>query len=400
VDVAPLRCRRTLSEVLGPEPVFVPRPSFSGQDFLRRPRDDPDRHSWTANFLSVLGDLDSVCAVGAATPEALELLSEAGLPHRPRVLEYRDAASYLGLVRSLARRGRRLVLQHIHPANEIPRSAYWIDRKLLGWLNNKANLPRLVPAAYLPQRRVVRRSSLGGLDPSPTRPLVLKVATPWSSGGGIGVAIVRGRQQLRGTAKRLAPSRWVVVERMLPFVRTLCLTYAGNDDGIEFLGAPEQIVDEHGRYEGSWFSDRHPPDEAVEVGREIMTRAVTWGYRGIAGFDCGLLKDGRVVVFDLNFRLCGSTPGLLWFGAAAERWGRAAAVAKNIILTSDHGFPALLSAVHRALRQRHFLPLALMDGQATMGPTASAWARGLVVGATRLQVEARHRRLAAALESR
>jgi hypothetical protein len=284
-------------------------------------------------------------------------------------------------------------MQHIHPAPELPACAYWIERRLLAYLNDKRSLASLVPSGAASARRVIRFSRIQDLVIE--GPLVLKAATRWSSGSGGGVVIVRRPKDLVLAAERLAGAPFVVVEPFLPFQRTMCLTFAGNAEGIEYLGAPEQIVDEEGVYQGSWFDDTRIPDEAVQVGRAIMTQAVASGYRGIAGFDCGTVEDGSTIFFDLNFRLCGSTAGLLWFEAGARRAG--APVGRTANLVCQGGMERLAEVLQRPIDEAWFLPLGFYDGAAGPDPETPTLARGLVFGRSRAEVENRYAQIRAAL---
>jgi hypothetical protein len=114
-----------------------------------------------------------------------------------------------------------------------------------------------------------------------------------------------------------------VVEEFQPFTRTMCLNLAADFQGVvHYVGSADQVVADDGTYMSSWVSpELTPPDSAISLAREIMMRAAAMGYIGFAGFDIGLLPDGRALFFDLNFRVCGSTPTLLWYDEVRRRIG-------------------------------------------------------------------------------
>ena len=118
-------------------------------------------------------------------------------------------------------------------------------------------------------------------------------------------------------------------------------------------------------------------------------RAADLGYVGYAGFDVGILPDGRPLVFDLNFRICSSTIALLWYPELRRRFGPDCHA--RIVSVPPLRSPSTSSA-------------ALVTGCTRTGPLSpsarstrrgSIWAdrppslRGVVVGRNRAETEAR-----------
>jgi hypothetical protein len=186
----------------------------------------------------------------------------------------------------------------------------------------------------------------------------------------------------------------VVVEEFQPFERTMCVNWAADASGnLHYIGSAEQVVDDEGAFLGSWIgSGLDAPESAIAIGREIMARAVARGYYGIAGFDMGVLADGRVLVFDLNFRLCASTPALLWLPFLLERKG--GLVARMATMTFPSGFDRMCSVAAEAIRAGWLFPISAFD------PAVAGWngtppsVRGLVLGRDRAETEARCESLA------
>jgi hypothetical protein len=386
----------TLEAVFGRDIVFSPKAApVPGTHYLSG--SDPQvRDFHTTGYLTITGELELICSRGGLSPGCLALYRQAGLPVAQRLRVYEDDAGYLGLLNDIATEGGTLAYQHRHPEALLPRSASWIDPDLVSWLNNKLALPEFVPDGLVPRREVIAPDAMTALRPSPTRPLVLKGATPYSSGSGGALAIVRSEAELCVARDRLAGCDAIILEEFLQLERTWCLNYCSDGLSVRFLGAGEQITDDQGRYHGNWFDDRMAiPDEVGEAGTEIMRRAMARGYRGFAGFDFGVTTDGRLVAMDLNFRLCGSTAPLLWWPALAERFGPHP-TARGASFTSRLSPQETLSLVADACGAGFLLPLAAFDPHGTGWATGPMRVKALLMGRDRDEVEGRLRALVAA----
>ena len=127
-----------------------------------------------------------------------------------------------------------------------------------------------------------------------------------------------------------------------------------------------------------------PPAAVVDVGREIAERGAAAGYRGIAGFDVAAAADGRVLVLDLNFRVNGSTPGLLYRPAIEELRGPCAIQLRT--LRDRRGWASLRTALEGFVESGHVVPLASYDPAAD-GGDAPARASVLLTGRSREDVD-------------
>ena len=153
--------------------------------------------------------------------------------------------------------------------------------------------------------------------------------------------------------------------------------------------AADQVVADDGTYLASWVGpELTPPDSAVALAREIMTRAVAMGYTGFAGFDLGLLPDGRALFFDLNFRVCGSTPTLLWYDEVRRRIGRGA-WARGISISGNLAIAELCEIGRRLEGERCFLPTGGFDPSGTAWEGRMPHLRGVMMGRDRAETEAR-----------
>jgi len=202
--------------------------------------------------------------------------------------------------------------------------------------------------------------------------------------------IARTEAQLRGLASNLGGCSHVVVEEYLDFTRNFCLNFAADHSGaMHYLGSADQVVNSAGTYLGGWVGPEFaPPAQAVDIGRDIMRRAMELGYVGYAGFDFGLLDNGHVVVFDLNFRTCASTPALLWLPELQRRFG-ADCHLRIMGLERAGSFTDFCHALRPLVLDGSYLPLGAFDpsqSECTSRPPAS---RGVVTGRNRAETEAR-----------
>jgi hypothetical protein len=170
----------------------------------------------------------------------------------------------------------------------------------------------------------------------------------------------------------------------------MCLNLAADYRGeVHYIGSADQIVADDGTYISSWVStDLTAPDSAVSLAREIMMRAVSMGYIGFAGFDIGLLPDGRALFFDLNFRVCGSTPTLLWYDEVTRRVGPGA-WARALSISGRLPFTGLCEIGRRLADENSFLPTGGFDPSGTIWEGRTPHVRGVMMGRDRAETEAR-----------
>jgi hypothetical protein len=375
----------TLGAVFGPGHVFSPRASHTPYGWL--PRDPAVLDFLTGGQLAVAGDLPVRCSRAVCTPRVLRLLESAGLEVSAPLETYEGEADYL---EGLLAPGRRIVVQHLHPPGEIPADRYWIPPELLARLNNKANLAELAPPGHVPARRVEPAEAIPGAK----LPVVVKAASDRSSGAGVDVVICTRPEDLAHAAAYFAGTGQVVLEELVDVVSNFCVQFAITADGrLVYLGSGEQVVDAAGRYLGNWIGPQDEvPETAVEVGWAIVERGRELGYRGIAGFDVVVTRDGRTLAIDLNFRVNGCTVGMLLHAGLAQAMG--APVARFRSWQAPAGVD-LFAVAAAAVERGDLVPLAAYDPEAEPQREAPARLSGLLVGASREEVLARERRLAA-----
>jgi hypothetical protein len=375
----------SLDRIYGAGLALCPRPWPKSRTWL--PRDPVTIEMLTGGMLTVAGDMPVICAASVATPAGIQLLRDAGFA-LPGVRTYRDNPGHDRQVSHLLQEGFKIALQHApHPSEETP-GAYWIESSLLSFLNNKRHLSLFVGPLNLPIRKLAERP----LQPS-SLPVVLKAATDESTGGGVDVVICRSPEDLQHAEKIFQRCRQVVAEEFLTMTRNLCLNYAIPPFGrVLYLGSAEQITDDQGKYFGNWIDEEsQAPAAAIAVGMQIAKQGYKLGYRGCLGIDMALLEDGRILVFDLNFRLNGSAPALLLSESIANKYRQPAMRLTSLKSNSSYG--KMIERLYLTMEKGFFLPLITCNPLATERCSNQPRAGGLVMGASREEIEERCRQM-------
>jgi hypothetical protein len=398
---ATIRPTITLAEVFGPSHVYAPR---AHRQTCRWISSDEFLLDWlTGNQLAVVGDVSVICSAGCNTPAAQALLSDAGLEITSTAVAYRNEKLAFELARDVARRGEKLAVQHAYPSGVVPPEALWIEPSLLSYLNNKANLRELVDEPHRPRRGAYRLSDVVARQASLALPIVLKLATDDSTGGGTAVAVCRTGGDLidaldrfkSGDRSEADPA--IVAEECLPIVRNPCLHFAVmRDRQVRYLGYADQDVTAAGKYCGNWFElGSALPDRTVAVARRVVEQAAALGYRGIAGVDLAILPDDRVLVLDLNFRINGSTAAVLLAPAIHRAFGRGVMHLRSFTAAVADDFRCAIAGMASASARQFALPLAAFDPVTAGHPDRSPRFQTLVLGESKNDVLAREAVLAA-----
>lgn len=384
----------TLEQVHGPGHLFSPRP-HPGTGYWLAHDDELTMDRMTGGQLSILGGMPILCSAAASTSDIIGLLAEAGLPTPgpDLLIRYASTAEYGRRLVQAARSGLRIVNTHWHPPGALPPESYANGQALVAFLNNKANLARLVPPAFRPRRSLCAPARVGAPPPVPL-PVVVKAATEEPTGGGNDVMICRRARDLPKAARYFARCRRVVLERVITMRRSYCVNFAVLADGrVLCLGAAEQICSGRGLYLGNWLDQTLPlPPEAVSACLTVARRASALGYRGLLGMDVAVCPDGSILVFDLNFRVNGCTAAILLDDAARRLHGHR--TAKLTVWRGADRYAALAAAARRAMAKGLILPISAFDPSAIGAPEAHPHVRGLVLGDSRRDVRRREVELA------
>lgn len=381
------------SDIYGSDVVYNARRPISDEARLGTPQQLDTR---VGHLLPIAGAMPVICPRTCSSPSIRALLRRAGLPNMPPLVSYNGREEYMQVLQQLADDGRKVVFQYVCDADSYPESLFWIDRRIAAELNDKGNLPQLVPDRYVPSRSIIPIRELDRLLRADfSSPIVLKAVGPCDRGNGSAMAILRCPADLVAAIPRLSIGVEVIQEQYLDEVHNYCITFAAGHSGVHYLGASDQITDSEGGFHGNWI-DLHnpPPREAVDVGFEIMRRAVDRGYVGMAGFDMIVDRDGRLWVIDLNFRLNASTGANLWRDALFADSG--CSVAKTVKWTFPGPMRAAMTTLTELIDSRLMFPLKMFDPH-SVGEAGEAEVFGLLLGHSRQEVERTHQQIAARL---
>lgn len=390
----PLQPLLTMSWAYGEGTIFTTRPPRAGSRFLRGRATRAGRDQGTAAHLPLSGTAIGIAACSTLTPPARDLLEEAGLPIPADHYTYQDERDYERLLARLAQQRHRIAVTYLHPLDQLPAPAWWIDPRLAADLNDKALLSRWVPRAHRPRRVVAPLDEVRQAARGFQAPFLLKASTGWSNASGMAVRIVSSPTELQAAIREWRGVETVVVEEFQTFTRNLCLNYATDGKRVRYLGSGEQRVDGT-EYLGSWVdSESQAPKAAIALGHEIMERGRRRGYVGIAGFDIGITPGGHPIAFDLNFRLCGSTFPLLYRDALRRR-SRQMGCSTSLRVVGKHGARRMLASARVAMRAGIFLPYAVFTPALETRQTHPV-VYGLILGRDRSAVERNRTQLARA----
>lgn len=389
-----LRPCLTMSEVYGPGLFFFPRAFEGATDWL--PKKPYQLDSLTGAPLSVAGDLPVVCSAGFDSAAGAELMALAGVALAPNRIQFLAGQELETLARTLAVSGQRAVLSHAPPTGAIACDQCWIDPALLSDINNKANLPTLARRENVPPRQILNRSAYFERGEPPI-PIVLKAVTDQSSGGGFAVAICHTGDEFNRARQLFAGCDRIVAEDLLDIARNPCLSFAVMPDGtVRYLGAADQDVTPDGKYRGNWLKPNFPLSEAdIEAATEPVRRAAAMGYRGFAGVDIALARDGRTYVLDLNFRVNGCTAPLLIAPAVWERTGAALIHFRRLV--SPAGGEELARVLRPHVASGRVIPLNLFDPQAAGYTDKPGIVQALIIGDSRTDILAAESEITAAI---
>ena len=283
----------------------------------------------------------------------------------------------------MRREGSRLAYFFPPPSGSDAPEILLLSVALYGFLNNKARLGEFVPPQHVPNRRVIPAEGIAAMrNRPPERPVFLKAAVEGASGGGKDLRYCtdasdweRAIDWFRSQQQHLAG---LIVEDAISVASTWCLSFAVLPDSSLYLGAAEQIFSAIGIQKGSRIDPSNPPPgEAVALGRAIAEKARARGYRGVCGFDVGADSAGRIFVFDLNFRMNGSTPQVLMHSGTAVRNGYR--VSQSFASPFAGSVTEGLARLQPYVREGRLIPLRIFDGALAQGPDALSFVSGLVL---------------------
>ncbi|MDQ0242878.1 hypothetical protein J2S09_000414 [Bacillus fengqiuensis] len=364
---------------------FIYNPKLYAEDYQHFSSDLLSLEALTGRELSVIGDVPVVCHAGTVTPPALALLHKAGLHIPPVCYTYRNDEEYMEVLNNLYKQKKKLIFQYPHPEEKVSSELYWIDPEVLAYLCDKRNIPELVPAENVPERRMMGLDQI--LEEKPELPIVLKTGDGRPTSGGCGVLLVKEEKQLYEIDETFGDLSNIIVEEYIECEQNISVHYVVNKKGeISFLGKSEQLVNKDGCFRGSWITvdvDDKMAD-IVETGYGVMKKIADKGYVGVAGFDVLICGD-RYYFIDLNVRFNASTCGLLLYNDIRKKFGKETVRLCNLEWTSN--FDSLIPVVEKHMTKDQFVPLSLLDANYFLDQNQVSKVIGLVIGHSAEDVE-------------
>ncbi|NUS72454.1 MAG: hypothetical protein HOQ05_03515 [Corynebacteriales bacterium] len=374
----------TLTDVYGMGVVSCSRPTFENTAVSAPYRDTQDILS--APPIAVAGDTPVICSAGAIEPTLLGVLRHSGMSVGEDLRPYKSESDFVDLFTQAQAHGEIIATDYPQPDSIVAPAATLNSASLIGYLNNKGKLGELTSIDFCADRRVI--PSEAALTLPTEKSWVLKAATDSANGGGFDVFIHRAN----------APISWpeflnftpeVVVEDYEHFLTnwTVHLIVGVQDEPL-LLGITEQRIEHTGRFLGAHYSpETSAPTELIYECFNVARRAAKLGYRGFAGVDAGITPAGRLIIFDLNFRINSSScpllalrtcrPSALDGAALSTRW------------TSERPIAEMLQLLSAPINEEYLLISAGHDARLTDQPSSRSMVQAWIFGDDVDQVTAR-----------
>jgi hypothetical protein len=384
-----------LSPLVEPARLWPDNAAFMARSDLERLRllgiGPANLDSITLHLMGVLGTRPTVRHRSGVTDEILTFLQDAGLVIAEDIRVYDKAEEAEAIADSLVAEGKSLFWPYPLRRGRFHESAHLVPTDLWGRLNDKAGLAAIAPARALAPRRIVPTATLGAhLDP----PVVVKAGGEEPTGWGGTVRFCDTPESLLEVKAEFL-SRKIpacVVEQELPVDRCWCANVAISEGGVVYLGAAEQMFSAPGCQSGSIVDPDNPlPPEGVDLALEIGEAARALGFVGVAGFDIGRIADGRLIVFDPNFRFNACTQQILLHDAATDRAGHT--VSRSVAASIPLSVRSLIKRVQGAVEDGWFVPTRIVDRSILANVKGDSILNGFVLGRDRLDAEKNAQRL-------
>ena len=392
-----------LVPALDPDRVFPPDAAFMARTDLAATRlldfEPLNLDSVTSHWSGLLGDRPAVRHRAGAGPEVVALYRRAGIRVREETWIYRTQDEAEAIADRLVERGARLFWPYPPRAGRFPDAAHLVPPPLWRRINAKEHLAALVPAESLPPRRILSHEALADFEPG--EPVFLKAAGESPTGMGYAVRYCPDRGAFEAArqwfAARRADAPAVIVEAALDVECCWCAGIGVAENETHSFGGAEQLFSAPGCQSGSLVDpERALPAQGVALAREVGEAARRLGFRGIAGLDIGRTRDGRLLVFDPNFRFNSSSAQLLFHPSAAARAGLAVSVSFDE--TVGGSFAEVAARLAAPIDEAWFVPLRLWNGEEHPLAEGRHQITGMVLGRDRREAEAARRRLHDRLE--
>jgi hypothetical protein len=375
---------------------FAPRVDVQQLRFLGVPESAADTVSTT--MMGAMNGLATVRHKGCATPDTLAMIARSGIEVSEDIRTFTTPEEAYRHARVLIRDGYKLAWPYPPQKGRYPESANIVTPRLWRRLNSKRNLPLIVPRAYMPDRTIISVETEAA--PDIAAPCYIKSGGDMPTGMGYAVRYCENREDIEEAwsfFKSLEGVGEIIVEEAVRVRGCWCVSLSIDDQGVRYLGAAEQLFSSPARQMGSVIDDDDPfPIEGVKAAIAVGKNARTMGFRGPAGMDIGVSNDGRVVVFDPNFRPQGSTQQTLFHPAAAQRGGFR--VSRSLNVNSDLDIRDAERALRRHIDSGRVVIFRAIDGREMPSVPSGSVVTGFVLGEDREDADRWHKTITKCLD--
>jgi hypothetical protein len=351
----------------------------------------------TTMAVGLLGSRSAIRHEAGTGPEVLEVYRRAGMRVSEHILSYRTRPQAEALADELIAAGRRIVWPYPPPAGRFPEAAHLVSPATYRYLNAKENMSAIVPAEHLPERRTLTHDQLAEFQP--TGPVILKASGDAATGWGFAVHFCHDQASFDAARRWFSSHRdsvpAVIVEQYVEVSHCWCAGIAVGRAGTACFGGAEQLFVAPGKQSGTLIDPEATfPPAGMALAEIIGEAARQRGFEGIAGLDIGLTADGKLVVFDPNFRINSSTSQLLFHQGAATRVGLP--VSRSFQVFVGGPFKDVAARLAAPIEEGWFVPTRIFNGEKHPLADGKHIVTGFALGSTRAAAEA----AAALLEER
>ncbi|MBN2169130.1 MAG: hypothetical protein JW738_07785 [Actinobacteria bacterium] len=353
----------------------------------------------TAHLAGLLNGRSAIRHEGDGGKDIMDIYRSAGIEIEEETLLYRTQEEAYTLADTLIAKGKRLFYCYPLPSGRFPDKDLLVPANLWRFLNAKVNLETIVPPEFMPERKYLSCEELDSFEPS--GPLFLKAAGDAATAWGYAVHPFHDKVTFDNASRWFAEHRdsvtGVIAEEWADVSICWCAGISVIDSETICFGGAEQLFSSTARQSGSMIDPEFMfPDEGRLLAVRVGEVARSMGYRGIAGLDIGLRNDGRLVVFDPNFRLNASTSQLLFHDSAVARTGHS--VTRSFHAEPYCTFKELTKRLEAPIREGWFVPIRIFNGEKHPLSMGQHFVTGFVIGHNRIEAEGAVQLLKARLE--
>lgn len=347
----------------------------------------------TTTMLGVLGQRPTVRHVSGVTDDILSFLEDAGLVLQEDIRRYETGVEAEAIADQLVADGWRLFWPYPLRAGRFDDAAHVVAPDLWERLNDKVLLPQIVPEHALAPRQVVDAAELDGCAQPP---LYVKAGGGGATGWGYAVHYCPDAEAVQAAGASLSAKgvETVIVEAALDVTTCWCVNLSLTASGVTYIGAAEQLFEAPARQTGSIIDPLNAlPQAGVDLALTVGETARALGFRGPCGLDIGKLTDGRLIVFDPNFRFNASTLQCMLHDAASERSGLPVSV--SFAAKSTLPVKEMLGRARRAVEDGWFVPNRVIDAMLLAAADSANYMSGFILAENREQAAAKSAKLEA-----